>query len=168
MATWKWSQERPAEGPSRWPTAECSGATRCAPVGDTLPSPRWMAVGLHRREKSGGLPMENGEEGCAPQPPMLQTLRSLLAGKTTCLRSLTQWTRSRSFAQRSTTGRSSCCRPRISRTRRRARRPRAAACSLTAADTWRVVIQAGSGDGDGGDLICWMCTPWDGSGTDGN
>ena len=66
MATWKWSQERPAEAPSRRPAAECSGATRCAPVGDTLPSPRRTAVGLHRTEKSGGLAMENDEEGCAP------------------------------------------------------------------------------------------------------
>jgi hypothetical protein len=29
-------------------------------------------------------------------------------------------------------------------------------------------IQAGSGDGDGGNLICWMGTPWDGGGADGN
>jgi len=29
-------------------------------------------------------------------------------------------------------------------------------------------IQAGSGDGDGGNLICWMGTPWDGGGTAGN
>ena len=65
MATWKWSQERPAEAPSRRP-AECSGATRCAPVGDTLPSPRRTAVGLHRKGKSRGLAMENDEEGCAP------------------------------------------------------------------------------------------------------
>jgi len=64
MATWKWSQERPAEAPSRRPAAECSGATRCAPVGDTMPSPRRTAVGLHRTEKSGGLAMENDEEGC--------------------------------------------------------------------------------------------------------
>jgi hypothetical protein len=35
MATWKGSQERPAEAPSRRPVAECSGVTRCAPVGDT-------------------------------------------------------------------------------------------------------------------------------------
>ena len=74
MATWKWSQERPAEAPSQRP-AECSCATRCAPVGDTLPSPRRTALGLHRTEKSGGLAMENDEEGCAPQPPMSQTLR---------------------------------------------------------------------------------------------
>ena len=65
MATWKWSQERPAEAPSRRPTAECSGATRCAPVGDTMPSPRRTAVGLHCTEKSGGLSMENDEEECA-------------------------------------------------------------------------------------------------------
>ena len=102
--------------------------------------------------------MENDEKGCPPpQPPMSQTLRSLSVGM-----------RSRSFAQRRATWRSGSCRPRISRTRRRARRPRAAACSLTAADTWRVAIQDGSGDGDGGDLICWMWTPWDGGGADGN
>ena len=65
MATWKWSQERPAKAPSRRP-AECSGAMWCNPVGDTLPSPRRTAVGLHRTEKSGGLAMENDEEGCAP------------------------------------------------------------------------------------------------------
>ncbi|XBI57250.1 hypothetical protein VPH35_038692 [Triticum aestivum] len=85
MATWKWSQERPAETPSRRPAAECSGATRCAPVGDTMPSPRRTAVGLHCTKKSGGLSMENGEEGCTPpppQPPMSQTLRSLSVGKT--------------------------------------------------------------------------------------
>jgi len=29
-------------------------------------------------------------------------------------------------------------------------------------------IQAGSGDGDGRNLICWMGTPWDDSGADGN
>ena len=31
-------------------------------------------------------------------------------------------------------------------------------------------IQAGSGDGDGndGNLICWMGTPWDGDGMAGN
>nr|XP_020160936.1 uncharacterized protein LOC109746220 [Aegilops tauschii subsp. strangulata] len=69
MATWKRSQERPAEAPSRRP-AECSGATPCAPVGDTLPSPRRTAVGLHRTEKNGGLAMENDEEGCTPQPSM--------------------------------------------------------------------------------------------------
>ena len=66
MATWKWSQERPAEAPSRRPAAECSGATWCAPVGDTMPSPHRTVVGLHRTEKSGGLAMENDEEGCAP------------------------------------------------------------------------------------------------------
>ena len=65
MATWKWSQERPAEAPLRRP-AGCSGATRCAPVSDTLPSPRRTTVGLHRTGKSGGLAMENDEEGCAP------------------------------------------------------------------------------------------------------
>ena len=32
MATWKRSQERPAEAPSQRPAAECSGVTRCAPV----------------------------------------------------------------------------------------------------------------------------------------
>ena len=32
MAPWEWSQERPAEAPSRWPAAECSGVTRRAPV----------------------------------------------------------------------------------------------------------------------------------------
>ena len=44
---------------------ECGGATRRAPVGDTMTSPRRMAVGLHRTEKSGGLALENDEEGCA-------------------------------------------------------------------------------------------------------
>ena len=156
MATWKWSQERPAEAPSRRPAAECSGATWCAPVGDTMPSPRRTAVGLHCTEKSGGLSMENGEEGCAPQPLMSQTLRSLSVGKTACPRSPTQRTRSKSVAQRSATWRSCSCRSRISRTRRRARRPRAAACSLAAADRWWVAIQAKSGDGDGWNLICWM------------
>ena len=29
-------------------------------------------------------------------------------------------------------------------------------------------IQDGSGDGDGRDLICWMWTPCDGGGADGN
>ena len=29
-------------------------------------------------------------------------------------------------------------------------------------------IQAGSGDDDDGNLICWMGTPWDGGGTAGN
>ena len=66
MATWKWSQERPAGAPSRRPAAESSGATRCAPVGDTLPSPRWMAVGLRGTGKSGELAMENDEEGAPP------------------------------------------------------------------------------------------------------
>src|SRR3954469_7345393 len=61
MATWKWSQERPAEAPSRRPAAECSGATWGAPVGDTMPSPHRTAVGLHCTKKIGGLSMENGE-----------------------------------------------------------------------------------------------------------
>ena len=29
---------------------------------------------------------------------------------------------------------------------------------------WWGAIQAGSGDGDGGNLICWMGSPWDGGG----
>ena len=89
-----------------------------------------------------------------PQPPMSQTLRSLSVGKTACPRSPTQRVRSRSFVQRRETWRSGNCKPRISRTRRRARRPRTAACSLTAADTWRVAIQAGSDDGNDKNLIC--------------
>jgi len=50
MATWKWS------------AAECSGATRCTPAGDTMPSPRWTAASLHRTEKSGGLPTTNAAD----------------------------------------------------------------------------------------------------------
>ena len=105
--------------------------------------------------------------GAPPQPPMSQTMRSLhtgktacppLVGETACPRAPTQRTRARSCAQRRATWRSASCRPRISRTRRRARRPRAAACSLTAADTWRVAIQDGSGDGEGGNRTCWIGT----------
>jgi hypothetical protein len=66
MATWKWSQQRPVEALSRRPVAECSGATRCAPAGDPMSSPRSTAARLYRTEKRGGLSMEN-DEGCASQ-----------------------------------------------------------------------------------------------------
>ena len=132
-----------------------------------MPSPCRTAIGLHCTGKSGGLAMENDEEGCAPPTADVANFEVAARGETACPRSPTRWTRSRSFAQRSATGRSGSCRPRNSRTRRRARRPRAADCSLTAADTWRVAIQDGSGDGDGGNLICWMGTPWGSSNGDG-
>jgi len=44
---------------------ERGNARQCAPSGDPMPSPRCMAAGLHHRKESGGLSMENDNEGSA-------------------------------------------------------------------------------------------------------
>jgi hypothetical protein len=61
MAPRKWLLQRPTKTPSCCLLAECGNARQCAP----MPSPRCMAAGLHRKEESGGLLMENDKEGSA-------------------------------------------------------------------------------------------------------